>query len=249
MSGNGFKLTDEQRRALQANATLGSWADEMNRENVRKAANESARRAALTPAQRAAENAAKVAAEAARAAVAAHPAVRAARFAAPMARAALAPRLAAPAAWRPPAGKTMRECRNSNVGHAHASGAACKYVHKNENAYGHLRPEQKRPDGGKSSRKGSRRSSRKTRRKASRKANRKSRRSGGGDIKIVPSPAPLSKVDTYTSWPGGIDPTVPLYNQRTMLGGKRSGAKRSGAKRSTRRNSSRRNSSRRNNRR
>lgn len=216
MSGNGFKLTDEQRQALQANASLGSWADEMNRNNARKAANESARRAALTPAQRAAENAAKVAADAARAAVAAHPAVRAARFAAPMARAALAPRPAAPAAWRPPAGKTMRECRNSNVSHAHASGAACKYVHKNENAYGHLRPEQKRPGGGKSSRRS--RSSRKT----SRKANRKSRRSGGGNIKIVPSPAPLSKVDTYTSWPGGIDPTVPLYNQRTMLGGRRS---------------------------
>lgn len=206
MSGNGFKLTDEQKRALQANANLGSWADEMNRNNARKAANESA----LTPAQRAAENAAKVAADAARAAVAAHPAVRAARF-------------AAPAAWRPPAGKTMRECRNSNVSHAHASGAACKYVHKNENAYGHLRNEQKRPGGGKSSRR--------TSRKTSRKANRKSRRSGGGNIKIVPSPAPLSKVDTYTSWPGGIDPTVPLYNQRTMLGGRRS----------TRRNSSRRN--------
>ena len=29
--------------------------------------------------------------------------------------------------------------------------------------------------------------------------------------------APLSKVNTYTSWPGGIDPTVRLYNQASML--------------------------------
>jgi hypothetical protein len=221
---------------LENSMKLGSWADEMNRNNAEKAGAEAARRAALTPEQRAAENAAIVARNAAQAAVAAHPAVRAARFAAPMARAALPPlaprRPVAAAAWRPPAGKTMRECRNSNVSHAHESGAACKYVHKNENAYGHLRPDQKRPGGGKASR----RSSRKASRRSSRKANRKSRRNGGGNIKIVPSPAPLSKVDTYTSWPGGIDPTVPLYNQRTMLGGKRSEAKRN-----TRRNSSRRN--------
>jgi hypothetical protein len=245
-------LTPNQQKALNNSMKLGSWADEMNRNNAARAAAETSRRAALTPEQRAAENAAKVAAEAARAAVAAHPAVRVATFAAPMVRRALpplaprrpAPAAAAPAAWRPPAGKTMRECRNSNVGHAHASGAACKYVHKNENAYGHLRPNQKRPDGGKGSRKSSRKASRRDSRKASRrdsrkasrKSNRKSRRSGGGNIKIVPSPAPLSKVNTYTSWSGGIDPTVPLYNQRTMLGGKRS----------TRRNG---NSSRRNNRR
>ena len=207
---------------LENSMKIGSWADEMNRNNAEQAAKENVRRAALTPAQRAAENATKAAADAAQAAVAAHPAVRAARFAAPMARAALPPlaprRPAAAAAWRPPAGKTMRECRNSNVVHAHASGAACKYVHKNENAYSHLRPNQKRPGGGKGSRKSSRRSSR----KSSRRSSRKSRRSGGGNIKIVPSPAPLSKVNTYTSWPGGIDPTVPLYNQRTMLGGKRS---------------------------
>jgi len=214
-------LTPAQKAMFENSMKLGSWADEMNRNNAEKAA----RRAALTPAQRAAENAANAARNAAQAAVAAHPAVRAARFAAPIARAALPraalPRPAAPAAWRPPAGKTMRECRNSNVSHAHESGAACKYVHKNENAYAHLRPDQKRPGGGKSSRKASRRSSR------------KASRNGGGNIKIVPSPAPLSKVNTYTSWPGGIDPTVPLYNQRTMLGGRRS------SRRSTRRNSRR----------
>jgi hypothetical protein len=28
---------------------------------------------------------------------------------------------------------------------------------------------------------------------------------------------PLSKVNTYTSWPGGIDPTATLYNQAKML--------------------------------
>ena len=217
-------LTPNQQKVFNSSLKLGSWANEMNRNNNAKAAAETARRAALTPAQRAAENAAKAAANAAKAAVEAHPAVRAATFAAPMVRRALPPMAprrpaaAAPAAWRPPAGKTMRECRNSNVVHAHASGAACKYVHKNENAYSHLRPNQKRPEGGKASRK----SSRKASRKSSRKGSRKSRRSGGGNIKVVPSPAPLSRVNTYTSWTGGIDPTVPLYNQRTMLGGRRS---------------------------
>jgi len=48
------------------------------------------------------------------------------------------------------------------------------------------------------------------------------RRVGGGrNVYVAPSPSPLSKVNTYTSWPGGIDPTAPLYNQRTMLGGRR----------------------------
>ena len=42
---------------------------------------------------------------------------------------------------------------------------------------------------------------------------RRTRRRGGS------SPAPLSKVNTYTSWPGGVDPTVRLYNQASMLGG------------------------------
>ena len=126
---------------------------------------------------------------------------------------------AAAAAWRPPAGKVMRECKTSNVGHLHpTSGQPCKFVHKDEEAFAHLRPEQKR--GGRS--RGSRKSSRGSRksRRASRKSSRGSRR-GGGNIKVVSSPAPLSKVNTYTSWPGGIDPTVPLYNQRTMLGGLR----------------------------
>jgi hypothetical protein len=45
------------------------------------------------------------------------------------------------------------------------------------------------------------------------------KRRGGA---VAASPAPLSKVNTYTSWPGGIDPTVRLYDQATMLGGRRS---------------------------
>ena len=202
-------LTNAQREQLRA--VNFSWADEMNRNNAERAAAESTRRAALTPAQRAAENAAIVAKNAAQAAVAAHPAVRAARFVAPMAQAAI-PSKRPVTSWKPPTGKVMRECRNSNVRHEHASGAPCKYVHKNEEAYSHLRNEQKKPSGGYS-------------RKSTRKTKRNTRRSGGGDVKIVPSPAPLSKVDTYTSWPGGIDPTVPLYNQRTMLGGKSSKSK------------------------
>lgn len=120
-------------------------------------------------------------------------------------RSSAAPAAAAAAAeaWKPPAGKVMRECKTSNVGHLHpSSGQPCKFVHKDEEAFAHLRPEQKR--GG-----------------ASRRKSRRASRSGGGNIKVVPSPAPLSKVNTYTSWPGGIDPTVPLYNQRTMLGGLR----------------------------
>jgi hypothetical protein len=31
------------------------------------------------------------------------------------------------------------------------------------------------------------------------------------------SPKPLSSVNTYTSWPGGVDPTARLYNQASML--------------------------------
>jgi len=34
---------------------------------------------------------------------------------------------------------------------------------------------------------------------------------------VVSSPAPLSSVNTYTSWPGGVDPTARLYNQSSMI--------------------------------
>ena len=36
-----------------------------------------------------------------------------------------------------------------------------------------------------------------------------------------PAPqAPLRTVDAYTSWPGGVDPTVKLYNADNQKGGK-----------------------------
>jgi hypothetical protein len=36
-----------------------------------------------------------------------------------------------------------------------------------------------------------------------------------------PAPqAPLRNVDAYTSWPGGVDPTVKLYNADNQKGGK-----------------------------
>lgn len=54
----------------------------------------------------------------------------------------------------------------------------------------------------------------KTARKTLRKTVRKTRRGGA-------SPAPLSSVNTYTSWPGGVDPTSKLYNQSSMLGGRK----------------------------
>ncbi len=37
------------------------------------------------------------------------------------------------------------------------------------------------------------------------------------------SPPPLSNQDTYTTWPGGVDPTARVYDS---VGGKRSGNKR-----------------------
>jgi hypothetical protein len=39
----------------------------------------------------------------------------------------------------------------------------------------------------------------------------------GGYLTIPASPPPLSNVHTYTSWPGGIDPSARLYNQASML--------------------------------
>lgn len=54
-----------------------------------------------------------------------------------------------------------------------------------------------------------------------------------------PSPAPLSDRDTYTTWPGGVDPTARVY-----AGGKRRRATRRSStrkSRSTRRANTRRN--------
>jgi len=48
---------------------------------------------------------------------------------------------------------------------------------------------------------------------------RTTRRRGGAYV--AASPAPLSSVNTYTSWPGGVDPTARLYNAATAFGGRR----------------------------
>jgi hypothetical protein len=109
---------------------------------------------------------------------------------------------------KPRPGKVMRECKSSNVVHAHeTSGAPCKFVHKNEPEFGMLRPDQKRSAGGKT----------RSKRSNTKRSNKRKSRRRGGAIVVPASPEPLSKVNTYTSWPGGVDPTAPLYNQRTML--------------------------------
>jgi len=187
-----------------------SWAQEMRNELNAKAA-------ARTPEQVAANNAARNALNRELATI------RAAKNAAPVAMrnfgslANAAPRRVTPMVPRrvngpkPRPGKVMKECRTSNVTHDLEGKGACKFVHKDEPEYAMLRPEQKRT-GGKSTRKSSRKAS--------------SRKGGfalsvGRNIHVPASPPPLSKVNTYTSWPGGVDPTAPLYNQKTMIGGKK----------------------------
>lgn len=39
-------------------------------------------------------------------------------------------------------------------------------------------------------------------------------------VSYPPQPAPLSPFNTYTSWPGGVDPTVSVYKM-PVTGGKR----------------------------
>ena len=46
---------------------------------------------------------------------------------------------------------------------------------------------------------------------------RKTRKIGG--VAAVPHVLPLSQVNTYTSWPGGVDPTAKLFNATKMIGG------------------------------
>jgi hypothetical protein len=46
---------------------------------------------------------------------------------------------------------------------------------------------------------------------------RKTRKIGG--VAAVPHVLPLSQVNTYTSWPGGVDPTSKLFNATKMIGG------------------------------
>ena len=41
-------------------------------------------------------------------------------------------------------------------------------------------------------------------------------------IRAPPQPAPLSKFNTYTTWPGGVDPSAALFNtDNQKIGGKR----------------------------
>jgi len=53
-------------------------------------------------------------------------------------------------------------------------------------------------------------------------------------IRSPPSPAPLSSHNAYTTWPGGVDPTAPLFNtdNQFKMGGRRRSTTR---RRSTRR--------------
>ena len=53
------------------------------------------------------------------------------------------------------------------------------------------------------------------------------------------SPAPLSKFDTYTTWPGGVDPTAPVFNTDNQKGGRRRKASRRASRRGSRRASRR----------
>lgn len=52
-----------------------------------------------------------------------------------------------------------------------------------------------------------------------------------GLIKSPPEQPPLSNRNAYTTWPGGVDPTVPLYNTDNQKFG---GARRRKSRRATR---------------
>ena len=59
-----------------------------------------------------------------------------------------------------------------------------------------------------------------------------------GLIRSPPEQPPLSNRNAYTTWPGGVDPTVPLYNtdNQKFGGARRRNTRRRQAKRVTRRN-------------
>ena len=40
-------------------------------------------------------------------------------------------------------------------------------------------------------------------------------------IRAPAQPAPLSSHNTYTTWPGGVDPTAPVFNTDNQKGGRR----------------------------
>ena len=60
---------------------------------------------------------------------------------------------------------------------------------------------------------------------------RTTRRYRGGYVNLPAAPAPLSSVNTYTSWPGGVDPTAKLYQASSAYsGGRRKASRRRGRK-------------------
>lgn len=197
-----YQVPEEWQKLLQRDLKMSkNWGTEgMNAEE--------ARYNAMTPSQKAAENNRRRANNEARRALgsAASANTRRSFPAAPNTR--RAQPSAAKAAIK---GKVMRECTASNVMHnvtmKNGSKAPCKFVHKNENAFSMLRPEQRKAEGGKTRRRSSK----------GRSSRRSSRRRRGGSVVVPNSPKPLSNVNTYTSWPGGVDPTAPLYNMKTML--------------------------------
>lgn len=211
-----YQVPEEWQKLLQKDLKLSkNWGTEgMNAEM--------ARYNAMTPAQKAAENNRRRANNEARSALANAPAAARRSFPSPAAAPVANTRRAFPAAVaapKAPKGKVMRECTASNAMHnvtmKNGSKAPCKFVHKNENAFGMLRPEQRKAEGGKTRRSSKGRSSRRSRSSKGRSSRTKSSRRRGGSVPN--SPKPLSNVNTYTSWPGGVDPTAPLYNMKTML--------------------------------
>lgn len=45
-------------------------------------------------------------------------------------------------------------------------------------------------------------------------------------VKAPPQPAPLTPYNTYTTWPGGVDPTASVFNtDNQKIGGKRKSRK------------------------
>ena len=52
-------------------------------------------------------------------------------------------------------------------------------------------------------------------------------------IRAPPQPAPLSSRNTYTTWPGGVDPTAPVFNTDNQKGGRRRATRRRATRRNT----------------
>ncbi len=65
-------------------------------------------------------------------------------------------------------------------------------------------------------------------------------------IRSPPAPAPLSSHNAYTSWPGGVDPSAPLFNtdNQFKMGGRRRASRRAMTRRGRRNVSRRRRASR-----